>query len=687
MNALVVQNRKDVAKIMDQRPLGTAAWLDSGTDALSYFSKGNFWVGRLTSGNPTGCHDDRHVFIGSGTRGGKGISVVIPNLIRWPGSVVVIDPKGENAIVTARRRANGSRFCKGMGQKVRILDPFDTVESPLDQFTDLKCAFNPMSEIRADREESVDIAGRIADSIIVSEGSSDSFFDDAAKGLLKALILHVATSRDFTPAQRTLVTVRRYVLAGDLKARRLAQLNAAPNKKIPSGYFFLAAAMMRNEAFGGVISDYGARLRDLDASPRTLASIVQVATTNTDFIESPGMKRCLAQSDFLLSELKLDPKGTSLYVTLPQRYMGTHYRWLRMMTALIIAEMEQVRGQPRCGYPVLMMLDEFPALRRMQTIENAAAQIAGFGVKLVFVAQTLAQLKDIYKDNWETLLANAGLKMFFFNDDHFTRQYVSSLIGDCEVVRTAQSSSSSSGGSWSSSRSTTSGSSHGMSLGHSHGSSMGGSGSASENSNSSSGMNIGYSISSGTGEVEGESYSESRGVSESIQKRPLVTPDEIGRMFSSRSNPMALVLVSGYQPLFLRRTAYFQEEEMEGCFDPHPDHRPPLTLAEVGAREIAIERERAAIAERKRREQMAAAKEWAEGAEARTEKERFLAQRRAMIAEAEAKCAAREALEKARRDRWRNLPYQLQDFAWRHFVMTSIFGGSLLGLLLRAFWP
>lgn len=64
---------------------------------------------------------------------------------------------------------------------------------------------------------------------------------------------------------------------------------------------------------------------------------------------------------------------------------------------------------------------------------------------MVLVTQTLAQLKDIYQENWETLIANAGLKLFFCNDDNFTREYVSKSIGEREIVRTVASMSRSEG--------------------------------------------------------------------------------------------------------------------------------------------------------------------------------------------------------------------------------------------------
>lgn len=138
--------------------------------------------------------------------------------------------------------------------------------------------------------------------------------------------------------------------------------------------------MKRNPAFNGVIARGGEMLAHMEkSSPRLFGSVAQVARTNTDFLDSPAMARVLQSSNFKISELKTNPKGTSLYISLPQRYMETHARWLRMMTTLVVTEMERVEQQPACGHPVLMVLDEFPALRRMRVLENAAAQIAGFG--------------------------------------------------------------------------------------------------------------------------------------------------------------------------------------------------------------------------------------------------------------------------------------------------------------------
>src|ERR1019366_7695840 len=102
-------------------------------------------------------------------------------------------------------------------------------------------------------------------------------------------------------------------------------------------------------------------------------------------------------------------------------------------------------------------------LKRMEAIENAVAQIAGYGVKLFFSLQSLEQLKAVYKDNWETFLANSGLKVFFNVEDNFSRDYVSKLIGETEVIREVRSASDSTSESESLSRSASRSTSHGVS--------------------------------------------------------------------------------------------------------------------------------------------------------------------------------------------------------------------------------
>src|ERR1039457_6951659 len=458
--------------------------------------------------------------------------------------------------------------------------------------------------------------------------------------MVKGLILHILTAPEYE-FRRVLFRSRKLITRGDWES--VEALRAAGEKDIPPAHGLLWTGLANNPAFDGLVAGTGDSFSNmLVNSPKQFESVLQVANRNTEFIDSPAMQRCLEASDFQLSELKTRPEGLSIYLCLPQRYMSTHYRWVRMMIALTVTEMEKVRGQPATGYPALMVLDEFAGLKRMEIIENAVAQIAGYGVKLFFVLQSLEQLKAVYKDNWETFLANSGLKEFFNLEDNFSRDYVSKLIGETEVIREAQSeshgrssstgtsesdgtnsstSSGTSGGSnwsrtkgktknygrswtpvsimfgagrmkgnlqqndsrsWSDSLST--GGSKGWNKGRSDGVSHGTSRSQTDGTSETSG------ISETEGTTRGTSESRTAGTSETVHKRALVTPDEIGQLFSRiddrahQAYPgLALVVISGARPVALRRVNYYEDFQFMGLFDPNPDY--PFS----GPKELCVE--------------------------------------------------------------------------------------------------
>jgi len=587
---------------LSEQALATAQWGKPQDNIRMSYKPGAVWFGRAAdhAETPVGFEDDRHALIVAGSRSGKGTSAIVPNLCMWPGSLVVIDPKGENASITARRRSNGSDFSDGLEQRTFVLDPFGASKG----IDDLRAAFNPLDVLDPNNDEAVDDAGRIADALVINQANSeDPFFDEQARTLIKGLILHVLTSDDFA-GKRNLVTVRRLITSGDVATRRL--LEDIGDQSIPSSFELLFAGMSRNQAFHGIISGCGETFGSMAASShKTLTSVLATAANHTEFIDSLPMQRLLSDTTpgFALAHLKTDPMGVSLFLSLPQRFMNTHFRWLRMMTSLIVTEMEKTPGPPAAGNPILMVLDEFAGLRKMDIIENAAAQIAGFGVKLCFIVQGLTQLKNVYKDNWEIFVGNAGAKIFFGIDDKFTRDYLSKYLGETEVIRKTRNASETRGTSRSetvgssisrsSSTSSTSGGSSGTSYttGSSTNSDIGlfwnsakstssnNSMTFSSGSNWSSSSSQSASFSDNHSVTEGQNESRTVGNAEGIHKRALLTPDEIGLLFSrvdDKDNPaypgLALALASGQRPLIVRRTNYYEDRLFERTFDPHPDH-------------------------------------------------------------------------------------------------------------------
>jgi type IV secretory pathway TraG/TraD family ATPase VirD4 len=527
-------------------PLATAKWAESDEIAPLRYEAGSdqFWMGRapITKDGkpmPIGYADDRHVCLVSGSRGGKGTTVILNNLISWPGSLVCIDPKGENATIAAARRGPGSNYAQGMGQAVHVLDPFRTADVP----EEIRGRLNPLDTIDPASDEAIDEAARIADALIVPN-DKDPFWSESARALLKGVILHVL-SDDAFEGRRNLVTVRKLVTRGDFEA--VEQLKAIEHENIPGAHPMLWEALRSSSAYDGVLAGIGETIGSMcEDAPKTYAGVLQTVDRNTEFIDSPAMRACLETSDFEVSDLKTDPKGVSLFLSLPQRYMGTHYRWLRMMVSLVATEMEKTRGQPASGHRVLVCLDEFAGLKRMQVIEEAAAQIAGFGVKLFFCLQSLGQLKEVYKEGWETFLGNAGLKMFFHIEDQFTREYLSRQLGEAELLRKTASEG------------------KGLNM-----ASMGGKGSGGMGLLSLIGDNLNLQSSEG------------------IHKTRLIAPEEIGQIFARIDDPahdafpgLGLALVPGKNPIIVKRANYFTEPLFSGRFDPHPDHQVPPTLTE-----------------------------------------------------------------------------------------------------------
>jgi type IV secretory pathway TraG/TraD family ATPase VirD4 len=395
------------------------------------------WIGEALNDNATSlCYtDDRHMLLVSGARGGKGAGVIVPNLCQWRGSCIVIDPKGENATVTARRRGAGSDYARGLGQDVKILDPFNEV--PL--ASELKARFNPLDVIDPESDFAVDDASRIAAAIIVKESKTDPYWEDAARGLLEGIILHVVTCPLYKDI-RNLITVRRLLMEGDWLGIEGALEAGVKKEDLPSPHGFLWQSMLRNKAFGGIVSGIGEQMFSLaKQAEKAFSGVIEQARTCTKFLDSPPMRRLLEKSDFDLASIKTSPRGLTIYLTLPQRLMETHFRWLRLMVVLTIGEMERIKGRPKTGYPTLFLLDEFAGLKRMEVVLNAVAQAAGMGVKFAFIVQSLIQLQEEYDKSWETFISNTGLKTFFQIDDNFSRDYLAKLLGEREVRRQSRS--------------------------------------------------------------------------------------------------------------------------------------------------------------------------------------------------------------------------------------------------------
>lgn len=338
---------------------------------------------------------DRHLLTLAPNRAGKGVSAIIPNLLTWPGSMIVIDPKGENTVVTARQRL-------AMGQHVYVLDPWGITGLP-------QSRFNPLLELHPDDEDLIEDAALLAESLVVpSSKAEDEFWNGEARSFIAGLIMHIVTTE--IPRHRNLGTLRHFLTLGD------------------EDFATLLADMLKNSAAFGLVARTAQRL--LQKTDRERSGVVSTAQSQTHFLDSPRMTDVLSDSDFGLKAIK--PTGTTIYLVLPTDRLATHGRWLRLVIGLCVSALTRDRTSPE--YPVLFLLDEFAALGRLQVIETALGLLAGYGVLLWPILQDLAQLQDLYPKRWRSFVANAGMVQAFGVNDIGTAEYLSKALGQRTAI-------------------------------------------------------------------------------------------------------------------------------------------------------------------------------------------------------------------------------------------------------------
>lgn len=374
---------------------GSSAFAGVIEDWRHRYKEGDILLGKSVA-DPwwkVGWGDDRGFLTIAGSRSGKGRSAIIPNLILWPGSALVIDPKGTNAAVTARRRGHGGgRVTNYLGQDVYVVDPFRVVNK------DYTACFNPMAAISPESETFTEEVAALADALVTKDSSSDStHWDETCRMLIGGIIAHLLK----TKKDASLVDLRNALkLQGDKQDDLLKE-------------------MLRD---GGAASAAAAMI--LDAAPAERGSIYSTVHRNTEWIDSTRMQEVLKRSDFDIRDLKT--RLMTVYIVLPPEYLDRHKRFLRMFVNMAILGIARPSTTP---YRTLFLLDEFYSLGRLAALQKAAGLLASYQLTLWPIIQNLGQLRELYPQNWETFTANSGAVQSFGVNDTETAKYLLSRLG------------------------------------------------------------------------------------------------------------------------------------------------------------------------------------------------------------------------------------------------------------------
>ncbi|MBJ7511173.1 type IV secretory system conjugative DNA transfer family protein [Brevundimonas sp.] len=318
-----------------------------------------------------------HVMLYAPTRTGKGVGVVIPNLLAWPDSIVVLDIKRENYLATAGYRAEA-------GQTVHLFDPL----AP-----DGRTArFNPLDHIdRSDPIQVLDELQRMAAMLFPAHDRADPFWAEASRTGFIGVGGYVAATPD---RPFTLGEIFRQLTAGDARARlpRIVAARAREGRPLP----------------GPVV----AALTDFtSSSENTFASVRQSITTRMGLWLNPRIDAATSVSDFDLRDLRRGRLSLYLGAT-PDNMLR-----IQPLYALLFQQLVDLnsRSLPApADRPTLVMLDEFARLGPAPVLAHAFAWVAGYGLRLLAVLQSPSQLRALYgPDLAEDVMTNCGIEIVF----------------------------------------------------------------------------------------------------------------------------------------------------------------------------------------------------------------------------------------------------------------------------------
>ena len=344
-------------------------------------------------------HDGpEHVLCFAPTRSGKGVGLVVPSLLTWPGSAIVHDIKGENWQLTAGFRARHGR--------VLLFDPTNAKSS----------AYNPLLEVRRGEWEVRDVQN-IADILVDPEGSLEkrNHWEKTSHALLVGAILHVL----YAEADKTLAGVAAFL--------------SDPKRPIES----TLAAMMKTAHLGEagphpVIASAAREL--LNKSDNERSGVLSTAMSFLGLYRDPVVAEVTRRCDWRIGDIVGGKRPTTLYLVVPPSDINRTKPLIRLILNQVgrrLTEDLQAKGN---RHRLLLMLDEFPALGRLDFFESALAFMAGYGLKAFLIAQSLNQIEKAYGPN-NSILDNCHVRVSFATNDERTAKRVSDALGTATEMK------------------------------------------------------------------------------------------------------------------------------------------------------------------------------------------------------------------------------------------------------------
>lgn len=342
-----------------------------------------------------------HVLCFAPTRSGKGVGLVVPTLLTWPGSSIVHDIKGENWELTSGFRSQHGR--------VLLFDPTNAASA----------AYNPLLEVRRGEWEVRDVQN-IADVLVDPEGALErrNHWEKTSHALLVGAILHVL----YAGEDKTLAGVAAFL--------------SDPKQPIET----TLRAMMTTAHLGeaGVHPVIASAARELlNKSENERSGVLSTAMSFLGLYRDPVVAQVTRRCDWRIRDLVENERPTTLYLVVPPSDISRTKPLVRLVLNQIGRRLtEELHAKGR-RHKLLLMLDEFPALGRLDFFESALAFMAGYGLKSFLIAQSLNQIEKAYGPN-NAILDNCHVRVCFATNDERTAKRVSDALGTATEIRDAR---------------------------------------------------------------------------------------------------------------------------------------------------------------------------------------------------------------------------------------------------------
>ena len=339
-----------------------------------------------------------HVLCFAPTRSGKGVGLVVPSLLTWPGSAIVHDIKGENWHLTAGFRARHGR--------VLLFDPTNPKSA----------SYNPLLEVRRGDWEVRDVQN-VADVLVDPEGSLErrNHWEKTSHSLLVGTILHVL----YAEPDKTLAGVAAFL--------------SDPKRPIET----TLAAMMTTPHLGDagphpVVASSAREL--LNKADNERSGVLSTAMSFLGLYRDPVVAEVTRCCDWRIADLVEGARPTTLYLVVPPSDIARTKPLIRLILNQIGRRLTEDLNGNADRHRLLLMLDEFPALGRLDFFESALAFMAGYGLKAFLIAQSLNQIEKAYGPN-NSILDNCHVRVSFATNDERTAKRVSDALGTATEMR------------------------------------------------------------------------------------------------------------------------------------------------------------------------------------------------------------------------------------------------------------